>query len=301
MSILPRVVVVGRTNVGKSTLFNRLSTDVKSLTFDESGVTRDFLSDTVSWQGKSFELIDTAGISLQKTKDPILSHVRKQAIDFLQNADVILFVCDGIAGLLAEDQEIIRVLYKLAKPTALLVNKADKKGVKDELYEFERTGFKTIIPISAEHGTGIADLLDFIIASLPKHVVREPQESACKVTILGKPNVGKSSLMNLLVKEERSLVSDVAGTTREALRKNIMFHQEDIQLTDTAGLRKKGGITEPLEKMMAKSSLRALKNSDIVLLVIEGLEAQQKTPPPPLEALLLLMVLLVIVGLEEEQ
>lgn len=270
MSTLPRVVIVGRTNVGKSTLFNRLSTDVKSLTFDESGVTRDFLSDVVSWQGRSFELIDTAGISLQKTQDPMLERTRKQAIEFLQNADVILFVCDGTVGLLPEDQEIARVVYKLAKPTALVVNKVDKKGIEEQVYEFAQTGFKTQITISAEHGTGIADLLDFIIASLPKHVVREPKKSACKVAILGKPNVGKSSLMNLLVKEERSIVSDMAGTTREALQKNIMFHQEDIQLTDTAGLRKKGGITEPLEKLMAKSSLRALKNSDIVLLVIDA-------------------------------
>lgn len=270
MNALPRVVIVGRTNVGKSTLFNRLSTDVKSLTFDESGVTRDFLSDTVSWQGRTFELVDTGGISLQKTQDPILSLVRDQAISFLQNADIILFVCDGIVGFLSEDQDIARVLHKVGKPVLMVINKADKKEFSDQIYEFEQAGFKHTVSVSAEHATGIADILDFVIAHLPERVEKQLPKLSCKVVILGKPNVGKSSLMNILAKEERSIVSDVPGTTREALKKNIAFHQEDIQLTDTAGIRRKRGITEPLEQLMAKSSLRALKNSDIVLLVIDA-------------------------------
>jgi len=270
MSVLPRVVIVGRTNVGKSTLFNRLSTDIKSLTFDVSDVTRDFLSDTVEWQDRTFELIDTGGISLQKTEDPLLASVREQAIAFLKSADVIVFVCDGIVGLISEDREITRVLHKLGKQVLLVINKADKKAFTDQLYEFEQTGFKNKFPISAEHGIGIADLLDEIVQALPKRVEREIQKPTCKVAILGKPNVGKSSLMNLLSKEERSIVSDIPGTTREALKKHIAFHQEDIQVTDTAGLRRKRGITEPLEQLMAKSSLRALKNSDIVLLVIDA-------------------------------
>ena len=274
MSSLPRVVIVGRTNVGKSTLFNRLSTEVKSLTFDESGVTRDFLSDVVSWQGRTFELVDTGGISLQKTQDQILDRVRKQAIAFLEQADIILFVGDSAVGLVAEDREIVRVLHRIGKPVLLVVNKVDKKGASDQLYEFEQTGFKQIFPISAEHGTGIGDLLDVIVQELPERSEREQQEPTCKIAILGKPNVGKSSLMNILSKEERSIVSDVPGTTREALKKNIMFHQEDIQITDTAGLRRKRGITEPLEQLMAKSSLRALKNSDIVLLVIDASEGR---------------------------
>ena len=270
MSALARVVIVGRTNVGKSTLFNRLSTDVKSLTFDESGVTRDFLSDTVEWQGRAFELIDTGGISWQKTQDPLLASVREQAIAFLRSADVIVFVCDGIVGLIPEDREITRVIHKLGKPVLLVINKADRKDFAGQLYEFEQTGFQHKFSISAEHGTGIADLLGEIVHALPERVEREIQKPTCKVVILGKPNVGKSSLMNLISKEERSIVSAVPGTTREALHKNIMFHQEDIQVTDTAGLRRKRGITEPLEQLMAKSSLRALKNSDIVLLVIDA-------------------------------
>jgi len=274
MSTLPRVVIVGRTNVGKSTLFNRLSTSVKSLTFDESGVTRDFLSDTVSWQGRTFELVDTGGIALQKTQDALLERVRKQAISFLEDADIILFVCDGTAGLTQEDTMLARVVHRLKKPSFLIINKVDKKGVQEDVHDFAQAGFKEQVPISAEHGTGIADVLDLIINNLPERVERSKKEPLCKVAILGKPNVGKSSLMNILSKEERSIVSDIAGTTREALSKGIAFHQEDILVTDTAGLRRKGGITEPLEKLMAKSSLRALKKSDVVLLIIDASEGR---------------------------
>lgn len=274
MSSLPRVVIVGRTNVGKSTLFNRLSTDVKSLTFDESGVTRDFLSDTVSWQGRTFELVDTGGISLQKVHDPILAAVQEQAVAFLKKADVIIFVCDGMVGLLAQDREIMRVLQRVGKPVLLVINKLDKKDVSEQLYEFEKTGFEHRIPISAEHGIGIADLLDTLVRSLPDRVEREEQKPVGKIVILGKPNVGKSSLMNILAKEERSIVSNVPGTTREALQKTIAFCQEDIQLIDTAGIRRKSGITDPLEQLMAKSSLAALKNSDAVLLVIDASEGR---------------------------
>ena len=275
MSKRAKVVIVGRANVGKSTLFNRLSTEVKSLTFDQSGVTRDFIIDSVSWLGKTFELIDTGGVALKKTEDPFLEPVRKQALSFLEQADIILFVCDGMVGLTQKDKEISRVLHKLDKPIILLANKVDKKGVKESLYEFERAGFKDIMPISAEHGLGVGDLLETIVHRLPEYAIKtESDSSLCKIAIAGKPNVGKSSLMNLLAQEERSLVSDIAGTTREALKKRISFYQNNIELIDTAGIRRKKGISDPLEKLMAKSSLHAIKNADVVLLVIDASEGK---------------------------
>ena len=275
MSKMAKVVIVGRANVGKSTLFNRLSTEVKSLTFDQSGVTRDFISDTVSWLGKEFELIDTGGVSLKKTEDPFLEPVRKQALAFLEQADLILFVCDGMIGLTQQDKEISRVLHKLNKPTILLANKIDKKDSAENMYDFERAGFKEIISISAEHALGIGDLLEVIINRLPEQSQEQEKDSSlCKIAIAGKPNVGKSSLMNILAQEERSLVSDIAGTTREALKKRITFYQNNIELIDTAGIRRKKGISDPLEKLMAKSSLHAIKNADVVLLVIDSSEGK---------------------------
>lgn len=274
MNALPRVVIVGRTNVGKSTLFNRLSTDVKSLTFDQSGVTRDFLSDIVSWQGRTFELVDTGGISLHKEHDSILASVQEQVVNFLKRADVLVFVCDAIVGLVDQDREIARILQRIDKPVLLVINKLDKKGSEEQTYEFAQTGFTNTFPLSAEHGTGIADLLDAVIQALPERIEREEEKPAPKVVILGKPNVGKSSLMNILAKEERSIVSDVPGTTREALHAMVTFYQEDIQLIDTAGIRRKSGITDPLEQLMAKSSLSAVKNSDVVLLVVDASEGR---------------------------
>jgi len=275
MNKMAKVVIVGRANVGKSTLFNRLSTDVKSLTYDQSGVTRDFISDKVSWMGKTFELIDTGGVALRKTEDPFLEPVRKQALEFLNNADLILFVCDGMVGLTQEDKEISRVLHKLKKQTILLANKIDKKEVEQNLYDFDRAGFKEVITISAEHALGIGHLLETIVNRLPDKLEEsEGDESLCRIAIAGKPNVGKSSLMNILAQEERSLVSDIAGTTREALKKTITFYQNNIELIDTAGIRRKKGISDPLEKLMAKSSLHAIKNSDVVMLVIDASEGK---------------------------
>jgi GTPase len=268
-AILAKVVIVGRTNVGKSTLFNRLSTKVKSLTYDYHGVTRDFIQDTVCWQGHCFDLIDTGGISLQMQGDPLLQAARQRALEQMEKADVLLFVCDGIVGLLPEDRDIAQQIYKLGKQAAVVVNKIDTDRAKEQQFEFQKLGFKDIITISAQHGTGIADLLEFIVHSLPHEKMVEVEQPHCRVVIFGRPNVGKSSLLNLFLKQERALVANIPGTTREAITERIRFYKEDIQVTDTPGLRRQRSIHEPLEGLMVKSAMRALDEADIVLLLVD--------------------------------
>lgn len=273
---VPKVVIVGRMNVGKSTLFNRLAVNVKSMIFDYEGVTRDFLQDTVTWQSKTFQIIDTGGISLKKTADPLAEKSRAKVIEIIQEADVCLFVCDGTVGVLPEDRDIAKQLRKSGKNVILLVNKMDVNLSQEQLYEFDRLGFKNIIPISAQHARGIDDLLSAIVYELPEstHIANNNHAVKCRVVLLGKPNVGKSSLINLLSQQERSLVSPIPGTTREAISEKITFHQEDILVTDTPGIRKKGVVSEPLESMMVKTSFRAVDAAHIVLLMVDASEGQ---------------------------
>lgn len=271
---LPTVAIVGRMNVGKSTLFNRLSENVKAITLDFEGVTRDFLTDTIAWQGRSFDLVDTGGISLRKTMDPILAQSRAIALSMIDKADIILFVVDGNNGLVTEDREIAQLLHKHGKAAFLVVNKMDTKHSEDHLYDFDTLGFSKKCFISAAHGKNIIDLLELIIAHLPQPKLVDVETPFYKVMLLGKPNVGKSSLMNLLLQKERAIVSPEAGTTREAIAETVKFYQEDIQLADTPGVRRMRSVTEPLEGLMVQSTMRALKDSDIVLLLIDGSSAQ---------------------------
>jgi GTP-binding protein len=271
MALIPKVVIVGRMNVGKSTLFNRLSVDVKSIAFDYAGVTRDIITDEVTWGGKTFELIDTGGISLRKTDDEILEKVRLKALEMVHNSDVVLFVVDATTGVLPEDRELSKMLHKTGKPVIVIANKAEGKAGKEHQYEFERLGYKNLFFVSAQHGLGIGDILDTLVQVLPeKKIIKEEFEPTCRVVLLGKPNVGKSSLMNLLLKKERSIVADVPGTTREAISERITFYQEDMLITDTPGVRRKRSIDEPLESLMVKSTLHAVKDTDIVLLLIDA-------------------------------
>ncbi len=267
---LRKVAIVGRMNVGKSTLFNRLSTDVKSITFDYPGVTRDVISDIVSWKGDLFELIDTGGISFKKSTDPLTEQVRQKALEMLGDADLILFVVDGKSGLTIEDRDIVKSLHRVAKPLMLIVNKVDNRLAQEQTHEFYQLGFKKFYTISAIHGLGIADVLDDIIEHL-KELPPLPQEekAKCRVVLLGKPNVGKSSILNALLEYERSLVSDIPGTTREPIAAPISFYKETIELVDTAGVRRKRSVDEDLEKLMVKSTLRAVDNADVVLLVVD--------------------------------
>lgn len=271
MKLDARVVVVGRMNVGKSSLFNRLSTSVKSMTFDFEGVTRDFITDTVCWKDYCFELIDTGGVSLRKVEDPIIEKVREQAISLINDADIILFVVDSSVGIVSEDQEIAKLLHKTGKPVIVIANKSDVRGAAEHLYEFERFGFKMVVPLSCVHGTGVGDVLELLVAQMSdaKGVI-DQQKPEFKVALLGKPNVGKSSLLNALIQQDRAIVADQPGTTREAISERITFYQEDIIVTDTPGIRRQRSVKEPLEGLMVKSAFHAVKDADIVLLLVDA-------------------------------
>lgn len=270
MSNYASVVVVGRTNVGKSTLFNRLSTRVKSIAYDQPGVTRDSIIDLVSWKNFTFQLIDTGGVSLRKSQDPIFEQVRLKALAQIQKAKVVLFVCDGTVGVLAEDREIAKFLHKAGVPVVVAVNKIDTRQAQERVYEFQSFGLGTVIPISAQHAMGMIELLDALTEHMAVPVATEQEQPACKIVLLGKPNVGKSSLMNHLVRHERSIVSPVPGTTRESVSETIQFYKADIEVTDTAGIRRKRTVSDQLETLMVKSSFKAVEQADVILLLIDA-------------------------------
>lgn len=281
----PKIMLVGRTNVGKSTIFNRIATDTQSIVLHQEGVTRDYISQDLTYNNKQFELIDTGGVSFKKQKDELLELVRQKVLNLLNQASILLFVCDGKNGLTEEDMQIAQILRKTKKPIFLLINKSDNtKALEEHLPEFYKLGIKEIFQVSAIHGTNIPELLTEIAKFLPKQeneIVQE--EPSYKIAILGKPNVGKSSLMNLLIKKERSIVHETAGTTREAIAENIYFSQDLIQLIDTAGVRRKSRINDTLEDLMVKSSLAAVRDSDIVILVMDA--SQEKISDQELKLL----------------
>jgi GTP-binding protein len=270
MSKLPRVILIGRTNVGKSTLFNRVSDNVKSIALDQTGVTRDFLQDTVCWNSACFEFIDTGGVQIKKTRDEIHKRVSAGVFSLLETAEIILFMVDGSVGVTPEELEIAKLLHKLDKKVVLVVNKGDRPHVRDSVYLFDRLGFKMNIVVSAAHGHDVAELLDLIVEMLPHKIPMAETNEALKVVIIGKPNAGKSSLLNALVDEERAIVSDIPGTTREPITEKVTFYKEDMAITDTPGVRRKRGVTEQLEKIMVKRAFAELKDADIVLLVVDS-------------------------------
>lgn len=273
MKTASQVVIVGRMNVGKSTLFNKLSENVKSIALDYEGVTRDFLKDRVIWRDSEFDLIDTGGIELKKTDNEMLQKVRQIVLNLIDKSDLVLFLTDGKTGVMPGDTEIANVLHSSKKPVIVIVNKIDTKQAQNNLYDFYELGFDKVIGISAEHSTSINDLLDLIINNLPQKTVAQIEEPAYKVIFLGRPNAGKSSLLNALLETERSIVSSQPGTTREPISENIIFYKQAIELTDTPGIRRRKSISGELEPLMVKSAFVALKNSDIVILLIDGAES----------------------------
>lgn len=275
----PLVAIVGRANVGKSTLFNRLTHSKLAIVEDEPGVTRDRLYRDVNWNGKTFTLIDTGGIEVF-SEDEILKNVRFQAQVAIDEADLILFMVDQKVGLAQDDEIIAQMLRKSGKEVIVVVNKLESFDDLSPIYEFYSLGFSQVIGISASHGSNTGDLLDevvFTLAKLPEET--EKDDSHIKIAVIGRPNVGKSSLTNIIIGEERSIVSDVAGTTRDAVDSDFYWHGEKFSIVDTAGMRKRKKIEYNIERYSVSRSLYAVDKSDVVLAVInaeEGLIEQDK-------------------------
>jgi len=269
-SPLPLIAIVGRPNVGKSTLFNRIAGARRSIVTDEPGITRDRIYAPANWSGRNFEIVDTGGLEPgDETEIPL--KIFEQAEIAIDAAAILLLVVDGRTSITASDQELARLLRRKQKPVFLVVNKVDTQNQSAEFADFYRLGFDHTFPVSAEHGKGISELLDQVLETLPKPEA-EDEESAreIRVAIIGRPNVGKSTLLNRLVGEERSMVSPVAGTTRDAVDSVIEFEDTTIRFVDTAGMRRKGQPELKAEKLSVVMARRHLERSDIGLLVIDG-------------------------------
>ena len=267
----PIVAVVGRPNVGKSTLVNRLAQRREAIVHESRGVTRDRSYHDADWNGREFCLIDTGGIESVKSKDQFAPHIREQALLACEEADVIVFVVDGKTGITDEDEEVARIVRRSDKPVFLVVNKKDNPETEqDGLWDFYALGVGEPLPISASHGIGTGDLLDGIVAELPEEREEPEDDSIIRLAIIGRPNVGKSSLANRLAGKKRSIVSDVAGTTRDAIDTMIMWKGQPICLVDTAGMRQKSKVHEDVEYYSLLRGLRAMDRADVCLLVIDA-------------------------------
>ena len=266
----PIVAIVGRPNVGKSTLFNRLVGKRLAITHEVPGTTRDRLYAEAEWGGVSFILVDTGGLDLVSSDD-LMAQVRAQAQAAIAEADVILFLVDVKDGLTAGDEEVAQVLRRTAKPVLLVVNKADNRALREAAVEFYALGLGELYPISALHGTGTGDLLDQVVGAFPVEAEGEELE-AVKIAIVGRPNVGKSSLLNKILGQERAIVHETPGTTRDAIDTQMEWEGKPLVLIDTAGIRRKGRIQRGVEKYSVLRALRAINRADVVLLLIDAVE-----------------------------
>ncbi len=260
------VCLVGKPNVGKSSIFNRLIKENKSIIMDTPGVTRDRIYGRVNHNDKSFYLIDTGGISLGE--DDFAKDILVQATLAIDEADLVLFVVDGNDDPDASDKKVAEILHKSSKKVIVVVNKIDNDKKKENLYNYYELGFSDLVAVSASHNIGFDGLLNTITSDLPEEVKEE--DTSLKFCIIGRPNVGKSSLINAILNEERAIVSDVAGTTRDAVDTKFKYNHEDITIIDTAGMRKKGKIYESVEKYSLIRSLKAIDRSDVCVLVIDA-------------------------------
>ncbi len=260
------VCLVGKPNVGKSSIFNRLIKENKSIIMDTPGVTRDRIYGKVEYNNKRFHLIDTGGISLGD--DDFQKDILAQATLAIDEADLVLFVVDGIEDIDASDRKVAEILHRSSKPVIVVVNKLDNDKRKDNLYNFYELGFSELIAVSASHNIGFNELLNTITKDLPEEDIID--DNTIKFSIIGRPNVGKSSLINALLNEDRAIVSDIAGTTRDAIDTKFKYNHEDITVIDTAGMRKKGKIYESVEKYSLIRSLKAIDRSDVCVLVIDA-------------------------------
>ena len=268
----PVVAVVGRPNVGKSTLFNKLIGQRLSIVEDTPGVTRDRIFAECEWRGRTFMLADTGGIE-PKTDDVILAQMRSQAQLAIEQADVIVLVTDLRAGVTANDQSVATMLQKSGKPVVLCVNKCDTPGAPPaEFYEFYNLGLGDPVAVSSVHGMGTGDLLDAVFAYLPDPEEEEEERDTIKVAVIGKPNAGKSSLINCIAGEERSIVSNIAGTTRDAIDTHIHNKHGDFIFIDTAGLRRKSKVDDAIEKYSVLRAQMAVERADVCVIMIDATE-----------------------------
>ncbi|CAJ1314524.1 ribosome biogenesis GTPase Der [Paenibacillus sp. PK4536] len=267
----PVVAIVGRPNVGKSTVFNRMIGDRLAIVEDKPGITRDRIYGTSEWNGKAFSVIDTGGIELDG-EDMMLKSIRMQAELAIEEADVIVFMCDVKSGLTQSDEEVAGILYRSGKPIIVAINKVDNMGRMNDIYEFYNLGFGEPIGISGSHGSGMGDLLDAVVKELPETVDDEYGDDVIRVALIGRPNVGKSSLVNAILGEERVIVSSVAGTTRDAIDTPFERDGQRYVLIDTAGMRKRGKVYENTEKYSVMRAMKAIERADVVLTVINGEE-----------------------------
>ncbi|GFN36328.1 ribosome biogenesis GTPase Der [Tepidimicrobium xylanilyticum] len=267
----PVVCIVGRPNVGKSTLFNKIVRKRIAITEDNPGVTRDRIYSEAEWLNKYFTLIDTGGLE-PEAEEIIPTHIRQQVEIAIESADVILFIVDGMEGVTSTDRDIANMLRKSGKEVLLVCNKIDTKGVSDQIYEFYELGLGSPIAISAEQGLGIGDLLDEVIKHFPEHKDIEYDDEHVKIAIIGKPNVGKSSLINNILGEDRVIVTDIPGTTRDAIDTYFTYGEDKYIFIDTAGLRRKRSIFEKVERYSVIRTLTAVDRSDICVLVIDATE-----------------------------
>lgn len=263
------VAVVGRPNVGKSTLFNKFVRQRVAITEDTPGVTRDRLYREVEWQNRYFTLVDTGGLELE-TDVLMSSQINAQVNIAVETADVVLFVVDAKDGITTQDEEIGLMLRKSKKPVLLVVNKVDTFPVPADVWEFYSLGFDNLHVISAEQGYGLGDLLDEIFELLPEETTKNPDDEKVHIAFIGKPNVGKSSIVNRLLGEDRMIVTDIAGTTRDSIDSEVQYNHKPYVLIDTAGLRRKRYIDEDVERYSVVRTLRAVDRSDVCVMMIDA-------------------------------
>lgn len=269
-SKLPVVVIVGRPNVGKSTLFNRLVGRRVAVVEDTPGVTRDRLYAETEWNGKRFTVVDTGGI-LFSEDDPLIDQIRVQAEVALAEADVVLFMADAAAGVTPDDWDLSHRLRGFEKPVYVITNKADNPGRDSFANEFYELGLGEVFPISSLHGRGVADVLDLVVNHLPD-VIESDKPEEIRLAIVGRPNVGKSSMLNAFTGEQRAIVSNIPGTTRDAVDTMLEYKNEQFRLIDTAGLRRRGKIQGSIEYYMAQRATRAIERAECALVVVDGAE-----------------------------
>ncbi|MCT4592904.1 MAG: ribosome biogenesis GTPase Der [Anaeromicrobium sp.] len=274
----PVVAIVGRPNVGKSTFFNRIAGKRISIVEDTPGVTRDRIYADAEWLNHKFTLIDTGGME-PDSKDIILSQMRNQVYMALDTADVIVFIVDGRTGLVAQDEEVANILRRTGKPVILVVNKVDNNNLPDSFYDFYQLGMGEPFAISSTNALGLGDLLDEVVANFPKDKDFDYDDDQIKVAVIGKPNAGKSSIINKILGKERVIVSNIAGTTRDAIDTPFTHGEDEYVLIDTAGIRRKSRVDENIEKYSVIRALNAIERADVCLTMIdatEGITEQDK-------------------------